>query len=323
MVKLLALTEAIKAKHRETRSLMKELHRSNLNEHQKTQALIMGLQDANYSAARLIDLAGKAAQSEAGQAREWLKQALSSLLETQAYFQQREQAEFYVSREYKALVHLSLSTCFIGLNLTKEGIKEIARLVAIPSEGEGLDELPEMHLSPKQNPTTTVNLQETFREIYTWSSALSDERIRLKKLKALAVSTIKTNAKLARLWANKDNEAYGQALLAERELALQAFAVAVSKHQSEITTGTSSVQSEQPSNQKQGLSSIDLHRDEEINTLKRAAKAFGDTKELTKLIKKLASSASTPSKEQVKAARQSFQRVSAEVDPKGMLIADL
>ena len=320
-----SLTQLVQDNDRRTQSLIKKLSAENKKQHHKTQALIVGLQNAKYGAAlRLIDLAGKAAAQQPDQARQWLNQALSSLLETQAYFNQQEKAGSYISREYRALVHLSLATCYLGLKLPKEGITEIDRLVSIPSVGAGLNEL----IDVGQSMVNTGNLAGTFADIKAWSYALADERMRLAKLKQLAVKIIQHNPALAQLWSQRDNAAFGRAQISERELALQAFAIAVSRHQGEVqanltTHGKAPQQNTQSAQTQQREADLDLHREEELNTLKRAAHALKDTKALTKLIQGIAHSAGTPKKEVIKGARQTFQRVSAEVDPNGALNASL
>ena len=109
---------------------------------------------------------------------------------------------------------------------------------------------------------------------------------------------------------------------------MQAFAIAVSRHQGEVqanltTHGKAPQQNTQSAQTQQREADLDLHREEELNTLKRAAHALKDTKALTKLIQGIAHSAGTPKKEVIKGARQTFQRVSAEVDPNGALNASL
>ena len=116
---LTKLTTLVSTESARTRKLLKALHRENLSQHRKTQRLVVGLQDARYGAAlRLIDLGGKSLKSNPEQASKLFNEALTALLETQSYHRLRIKAGSYVSREYRALIHLSLATCYRHLQPT-------------------------------------------------------------------------------------------------------------------------------------------------------------------------------------------------------------
>ena len=157
-----------------------------------------------------------------------------------------------------------------------------------------------------------------------WSSALRDERARLKKIKSLAVSMIKRSPELAKIWSELDNVAYGNAQLNERDLALQAFAVAMSRHHGQSTSDSTPKSKGKPSAQPSSSSEpMDVHADEEMHFLRDAAQTLKDTRTLTRQIKRLAKATGVPHPKEVRAARQIFQKVSAEVDDQGALCMGL
>lgn len=309
--------------------LMKTLRRENNTLHKETQSLIVGLQEARYSAAiRLIDLAGKATKTQPKQAQSWLNAALTSLLESQAYFSEQSRAGKFVSREYRALIHLSLATCYLGLNMPEEGVREVASLVAIPSAGKGIEAL----LNTSRTLALDTSLEQTFKEIRAWSNALIDERLRLAKLKKLAVRIIRSNPNLAALWSKVDNQAYGNAAIDERELALQAFAIAASRHSKELDESGLEVIADPTSVQGQAsivngsiyraTSSTDVHKGRELSALRSAARAFKEVHKLSEQTIKLAESPN-PLDAEVTRARQSYQRVFAQFAADSHLSAEL
>ena len=294
----------------EARSLLRELRRDNLREHHRTQSLVIGLQEARYGAAlKLIDLAGKAGLKSPQQAQAWFNEALTALLETQSYFERQRKQGAYVSREYSALIHLSLATCYLGLGLFDEGAQEVARLVSLPSTGESLKRLAELSAQGEGR----LLRDHSLIELRAWSASVQDEARRLAQLKARAVKLLKTSPELSLYWGRYDNAAYGRAQLAERELALQAYATLLARSVADADASSDARQTPKPP------LNLDPHKTEELETLKRVARALKEVRALNRLIKRVSKSPDEVPKSDLTGARQVFQRVSAEADPQGEL----
>jgi hypothetical protein len=286
---------------------------------------VIGLQEARYGAAlKLIKLASQVAQKNQRQAEAWFNEALTALLETQSYFERQRSKGTYVSHEYLALIHLSLATCYVGLQLFDQTAQEVGRLVALPSPGESLEVLIEL----EERAERPLLHQEGVIELRAWSASVQDEQRRLAEIKRRTVKLLEGEPRLRASWGKYDNAAFGRAQLAEHELALQAYATLLARTptspSSQAGTARSSVQRAPqvevaPRSSSTAVDRLDPYQAEEVKALKRVARALKNVRGLSRLIKDISRSSGAVPEDKLRSARKVFQRVTAEADAQGEL----
>jgi len=224
----------------ELKSLLAGYAKENRGSHLKTQGLIKGLQSASFRTG-LILLQDGVSLLETDQASGKLEiaSAKSKLRETLEYLKEREGLGELISTEQRALLHLSLSTCYLAQGLEKRALREIRYLMELPSQGEGLlrfisalkDRIPPAKIQAfdsgdQKDRDFAKGLVFALDGLKSWLWSVEPERSRLGQMKSKAMSEVMKSERLKKIWIEvHQDSASKEAQSREDELALQAFAV--------------------------------------------------------------------------------------------------